>query len=163
MTAIFIMSDWLAQISRVPSALAGLDMSMPGGGVVPLLGDSYWMYELSRAVLNVSVPVGRLNDIATRTLATRQDQCYPCPNFLIYTLDATGPLYLSALFSPSGVVNEFVDVQGKHAATCRDIARDAITMPKNTNGTLPLKTNLTLKIFRTGAQKNPGGINSYSD
>ncbi|KAF2492368.1 beta-glucosidase-like protein [Lophium mytilinum] len=163
----FIMSDWLAQISGVPSALAGLDMSMPGDGLVPLLGDSYWMYELSRAVLNGSVPVDRLNDMATRILATwfqmGQDENYPDPNFSTNTLDAMGPLYPGALFSPSGVVNEFVDVQGSHAVICRDIARDAITMLKNTNSTLPLKANSTLKIFGTDAQKNPDGINSCSD
>jgi hypothetical protein len=34
------MSDWLAQISGVPSALSGLDMSMPGDDLVPLLEDS---------------------------------------------------------------------------------------------------------------------------
>jgi hypothetical protein len=43
------MSDWLAQISGVASALAGLDMSMPGDiNEVPLFGNSYWMYEYSR-------------------------------------------------------------------------------------------------------------------
>src|SRR5687768_10700955 len=67
----FVMSDWLAQISGVASSLAGLDMSMPGDrNDIPLvLGTSYWMYEYSRAVLNGSVPVDRLNDATTRILA----------------------------------------------------------------------------------------------
>ena len=64
----FVMSDWLAQISGVPSALAGLDMSMPGDGAVPLFGDSYWGAELSRSILNGSVPVDRLNDMVRRSL-----------------------------------------------------------------------------------------------
>lgn len=59
------MTDWLAQLSGVESALAGLDMSMPGDGIIPLLGDSYWAYDLSTSVLNGSVPVDRLNDMVS--------------------------------------------------------------------------------------------------
>lgn len=65
------MSDWLSQISGVASALAGLDLSMPGDvHTIPLLGNSYWMYEYSRSVLNGSIPVDRLDDAVTRILAT---------------------------------------------------------------------------------------------
>jgi len=59
----FVMTDWLTQIGGVSSALAGLDMAMPGDGPIPLFGDSYWGSELSRAVLNGTVPVDRLNDM----------------------------------------------------------------------------------------------------
>lgn len=62
------MTDWLGQIGGVSSALAGLDMSMPGDGAIPLFGDSYWAHELSRSVLNETVPVERLNDMV----------CGPC-------------------------------------------------------------------------------------
>ncbi|KAF2476239.1 beta-glucosidase-like protein [Lindgomyces ingoldianus] len=164
----FVMSDWLAQISGVASALAGLDMSMPGDiNEVPLIGSSYWMYELSRSVLNGSVPVDRLNDMATRILASwyqfGQDRNYPTPNFDTNTQDASGPLYPGALFSPSGVVNQFVDVRATHAEIARAVARDAITLLKNTIATLPLAKNTTLKVFGTDAEKNPDGINSCSD
>lgn len=57
------MTDWLGHYAGVASAIAGLDMSMPGDGAVPLFGDSYWGPELSRSVLNGSVPVDRLNDM----------------------------------------------------------------------------------------------------
>lgn len=36
---------------------------MPGDGAVPLFGDSYWGPELSRSILNGTVPVERLNDM----------------------------------------------------------------------------------------------------
>ncbi|KAF2192781.1 glycoside hydrolase family 3 protein [Zopfia rhizophila CBS 207.26] len=152
----------------VQAAIAGLDLSMPGDGALPLFGNSYWMYDLSAAVLNGSVPVDRLNDMVTRILATwfqlGQDSNYPPPNFDTNTQDATGPLYPGALFSPTGIVNEFVDVQGNHAEIARDVARDAITLLKNVNGTLPLTLNATiLKVFGTDAQKNPDGINSCAD
>ncbi|KAF2789655.1 glycoside hydrolase family 3 protein [Melanomma pulvis-pyrius CBS 109.77] len=164
----FVMSDWLAQISGVASSLSGLDMSMPGDiHTIPLLGSSYWMYEYSRSILNGSVPVDRLNDAVTRILATwfqlGQDQDYPKPNFDTNTLDAEGPLYPGSLFSPTGIVNEFVDVQGNHADVARDIARDAITLLKNTNGILPLSKTAKLKVFGTDAEKNPDGINSCTD
>lgn len=165
----FVMSDWLAQISGVPSALAGLDMSMPGDiNTIPLLGDSFWMYEETRSILNGSLPVDRLNDQVTRILAAwyqmGQDQNFPATNFDTYTTDATGELYPGALVSPTGVVNDFVDVQGNHSQVAKEIARDAITLLKNVNSTLPLKANATtLKIFGTDAEKNPNGINSCSD
>jgi len=57
------MTDWLGHYTGVASALAGLDMAMPGDGAVPLSGTSYWGSELSRSILNGSVPVGRLNDM----------------------------------------------------------------------------------------------------
>lgn len=162
------MSDWLAQISGVSSALAGLDLSMPGDvHTIPLLGNSYWMYEYTRAILNGSIPVDRLNDQVTRILATwfqmGQDSNYPPPNFDTNTQDAEGPLYPGALFSPRGVVNEFVDVQANHAEVARAVARDAITLLKNTNSTLPLPRNATIKVFGTDAEKNPDGINSCAD
>lgn len=66
----FVMSDWLAQRAGVASALAGLDMTMPGDGLVWEDGNSLWGPELSKAVLNGSVPVDRLNDMVTRIVAT---------------------------------------------------------------------------------------------
>jgi len=63
------MSDWFGHISGVASALAGLDMSQPGDAMLPLFGQSFWAYELSRAVLNGSVPVSRVNDMTTRVVA----------------------------------------------------------------------------------------------
>lgn len=57
------MSDWFGQIGGVSSALAGLDMAMPGDGPVPLAGGAFWAYELSRSILNGTIPLERLNDM----------------------------------------------------------------------------------------------------
>ncbi|OTB06121.1 glycoside hydrolase family 3 protein [Hypoxylon sp. CI-4A] len=164
------MTDWLAQISGVGSALAGLDMSMPGdtvGNNIPLDGYSNWQYELTRSVLNGSVPVDRLNDMATRIVATwyqlGQDQDYPPPNFSSNTADPTGPLYPGALISPVGVVNEYVNVQGDHKVVAKQVAQEAITLLKNNGSFLPLSTSSPLFVFGTDAQANPDGINSCTD
>lgn len=164
------MTDWLAQISGVASALAGLDMSMPGdtvGNNIPLDGYSNWMYELTRSVLNGSVPVDRLNDMATRVVATwyqlGQDKDYPPPNFSSNTADREGPLYPGALFSPVGVVNEYVNVQANHKVVAKQVAQEAITLLKNNGSFLPLKTSSPLSVFGTDAQADPNGINSCTD
>jgi hypothetical protein len=65
------MTDWLGHIGGVSSALAGLDMSMPGDGAIPLFGESYWAYELSRSVLNETIPVERLNDMVSLSCLPR--------------------------------------------------------------------------------------------
>ncbi|KAI1154311.1 beta-glucosidase-like protein [Nemania diffusa] len=166
-----VMTDWLAQISGVASALSGLDMGMPGdtfGNGIPLLGYSDWMYELTRAVLNGSVPVDRLNDMATRVVATwyqmGQDAAdYPPPNFSAYSTDAVGPLYPGALFSPSGVINEFVNVQADHKTVAKQVAQEAITLLKNQANFLPLKTSAPLFVFGTDAQADAQGVNSCTD
>lgn len=64
----FVMSDWYGQVGGVSSALSGLDMSMPGDGMVPLTGTSFWASELSRSVLNGTVPLDRLNDMVGSVL-----------------------------------------------------------------------------------------------
>ena len=164
----FVMTDWLGHMSGVGSALAGLDMNMPGDTQIPLFGYSYWMYDLTRSVLNGSVPVDRLNDMATRIVAAwyqfGQDEDYPEPNFSTTTSERVGDLYAAAFpFSPRGVVNEFVNVQDDHYLVARQIAQDAITMLKNDDSLLPLDTSAPLFVFGTGAEENPDGPNSCMD
>jgi beta-glucosidase len=103
-------------------------------------------------------------DMVTRIVATwyqfGQDQAFPEPNFSANTDSATGLCYPAALLSPTCTVNEFVNVQSDHATIVRNTSREAITMLKNTNNTLPLSTKATLKVFGTDAQNNPDGINA---
>lgn len=164
----FIMTDWLAHMSGVASAIAGLDMDMPGDVQIPFFGSSYWMYELSRSALNGSVPMDRINDAATRILAAwykmGQDQGFPATNFDTNSGAAVNQLYPAAWpFSPSGVTNEFVQVQADHDVVARQISQDAITLLKNDGGILPLSPSQHIKVFGTDAQKNPDGINSCTD
>ncbi|KAF9772092.1 hypothetical protein IL306_010205 [Fusarium sp. DS 682] len=164
----FVMTDWLSQITGVQSAIAGMDMSMPGDPIIPLFGRSLFMYELTRSALNGSVPMSRLNDMATRIVATwyqfEQDKDFPTVNFDTNTYNRVGPLYPAAWpDSPSGVVNHYVQVQDDHDVIARQIAQDAITLLKNDDKLLPLSTKSPLKVFGTGAQTNPDGANACVD
>ncbi|KAG7103418.1 beta-glucosidase F like protein [Verticillium longisporum] len=161
----FVMSDWFSQMSGVDAAIAGLDMAMPGDTQVPLFGYSYWMYDLTRSVLNGSVPMDRLNDMTTRIVATwikfGQDKGFPKVNFHLLSNDAVGDLYQAAWpFSPRGVINEFVQVQADHNLVAREVAQDAITLLKNNGSLLPIATSRSIKVFGTAAQTNPDGPNA---
>jgi beta-glucosidase len=59
----FVVTDWNAQHGGVASALAGLDLAMP-------VGDPFWGGNLTQAVTNGSVPLSRVEDMATRILAS---------------------------------------------------------------------------------------------
>ncbi|MGH3294254.1 MAG: glycoside hydrolase family 3 protein [Trebonia sp.] len=61
----FVTSDWGATHSTVASALAGMDLSMPGG---TLLGPDYYGAPLKAAVQAGTVPVSALNDMVSRIL-----------------------------------------------------------------------------------------------
>ena len=149
----FVQSDWLAQRSGVASALAGLDMSMPGDGLKWMDGKSLWGDQMTLAVLNGSLPLERLNDMVMRVVAAwhqlGQDTWEKPPptgsggpNFSSWTKSSVGKLHEGATDSDeTAVVNHFVDVQGSgsddHRKLARQIAAEGTILVKN-NGLLPL-------------------------
>ncbi|KAJ9131634.1 Beta-glucosidase [Pleurostoma richardsiae] len=142
----FIMSDWLAQRSGVASALAGLDMTMPGDGLFWQNGKSLWGSELTRSILNGSVPVDRLNDMVTRIVAAwyqlGQDDPEKFdnsgPNFSSWTNDRLGVTAPGSKTEQDIVeVNKFVNVQANHSDIARQVAAEGIVLLKN-EGVLPI-------------------------
>jgi len=64
----FVMSDWSAQHSTI-SAMTGLDMTMPGD-ITFDSNTSYYGAKLTAYVENGTIPEVRVDDMATRILAS---------------------------------------------------------------------------------------------
>ena len=131
-------------------------MSMPGDGLRWAAGNSLWGSELTKAALNTSIPMSRLNDMVTRIVAAwyqlGQDNTtmWPAPppdgdggpNFSSWTNDEIGLLHPGSDDNTTGVVNRFVDAQGQgkdaHGDLVREIAAEGTVLVKNEDGMLPL-------------------------
>ncbi|KAL8720085.1 MAG: hypothetical protein Q9225_002992 [Loekoesia sp. 1 TL-2023] len=162
----FVMSDWQAQHSGVGSALAGMDMSMPGD-VLFDTGTSYWGTNLTVAVLNGTVPEWRLDDMATRIVAAwyyvGRDQSQVPINFDSWTLDTFGYQHYVAE-EGYGLINEHVDVRAEHGTLIRQIGSASTVLLKNNNSALPLtgREKFTA-VFGSDAGDNPYGPNGCPD
>ena len=162
----FLMSDWGAQHSGVSSALAGLDMTMPGDTTFNS-GQSYWGANLTIAILNGTIPQWRLDDMVTRIIAAwyyvgRDNTSIPI-NFDSWTLDTFGNEHFYAKTGYS-LINEHVDVRQEHADLIREIGSASTVLLKNTNNALPLTgTEKFTAVFGDDAGDNPLGPNGCSD
>ncbi|KAF2767060.1 putative beta-glucosidase [Teratosphaeria nubilosa] len=162
-----VVSDWGAHHSGVSSALAGMDMSMPGD-IGFDSSTTYWGTNLTIAVLNGTVPQWRLDDMATRIVAAwyyvdrAANQVPDAPNFSAWTLDTYSFEHFYAMANYEQV-NWHVDVRGDHAANIRESAAKGTVLLKN-NGVLPLtgKERLTT-VFGEDAGENQYGANGCSD
>jgi len=74
-------------------------------------------------------------------------------------------LYKGANAGPIVVVNEHIDVRADHGEIARAVARDAVTLLKNSDNILPLKASDKIRVFGSDAGANPGpkGGNSCPD
>ncbi|RYC55604.1 hypothetical protein CHU98_g10607, partial [Xylaria longipes] len=125
-----ITSDWGALHAGVANSLAGMDMVMPNSDL--------WGDELVKAVKNGSIPEARLDDMATRVIASwyqmNQDQGFPEP----------GVGMAPDLIKPHRIVDARNTSSRK---VLLDGAIEGHVLLKNTNNALPLKKPKMLSIF----------------
>ncbi|KAI0104006.1 glycoside hydrolase superfamily [Nemania sp. FL0031] len=132
----FVVTDWGAHHAGVATALAGLDMVMPSGS-------PFWAGNLTTAVNNGSVPESRLDDMATRIIATwfkmKQEDGFPTPG-LGMPSDLNVPHQKVIATSPK---NKDVLLQG---------AVEGHVLLKNEKGVLPLKSPQLISLFGYSAK-----------
>lgn len=113
---------------------------MPGDGLRFSDGLSLWGPELTRSIMNGSVPLERLNDMVTRIVAawyqlgqddpTKFDNAGP--NFSSWTKEKMGTMAPGSKTEQDTVeVNKFVNVQGDHKDVARAVAREGTVLLKN--------------------------------
>jgi beta-glucosidase len=160
----FVMSDWQAQHTGAASAVAGLDMTMPGDTEFNT-GLSYWGTNLTLAVLNGTVPQYRLDDMVMRIMASffkvGQTLDLEPINFSSWTKDTFNNIHAAA-GTGYQQVNWHVDVQGDHASIIREVAAKGTVLLKNT-GSLPLKKPKFIAVIGEDAGSNPAGPNGCGD
>jgi beta-glucosidase len=128
----FVVTDWDAQHSGVAAALAGLDMAMPDG-------QSFWGNNFTEAFNNGSVPVSRLDDMATRIIATwyqmgQDDSSYPAPGVGM-------PYNIS---EPHTIVNALT---ADAKPVLYEGAVEGHVLVKNVNNALPLQSPKLVSVF----------------
>ena len=158
----FVMSDWQAQHSGLSTALAGLDMTMPGDTLFNT-GRSYWGPNMTVAILNGTMPQWRLDDMAVRIMAAYyyvgRDEAYTPTNFYSWSVNTFDHASSTDKNSPIVLVNEHVDVTDEHRAVIRAVAQASNVLLKN-SGALPLTgKERQVGIFGYDAGSNPDGAN----
>ena len=124
----FVTSDWGATHSTVPSALAGLDLSMPGGS---LFGTDYYGALLKTAVQDGQVPMSTLNDMVSRILLEMF-------RFGLFDHPQTGSL-TDTVTTPA------------HAQTGQDVAEAGTVLLKNDGNALPLTSGQNIAVIGSDA------------
>ena len=113
----FVMSDWGATHSTVPSVDGGLDMSMPGG---TLFGPDYYGAPLAAAVSDGQVTVAQINSMVYRILWAM---------FSVGVFDHTYP-------NPASVASTDVSTPADNQVALRAAEQGAVLL-KNDRGALP--------------------------
>lgn len=131
----FVVSDWVAQHSSLPSADSGLDMAMPDS--------KYWGNDYLANSVDDGFNRTRLEDMATRIIATWYQFGQDDPEL---------PQFGVGLPADITLPHKFVDAKDRAAKS--NILRQAIeghVLAKNIRNALPLRAPKAVSIFGYGA------------
>ncbi|KAI6362027.1 hypothetical protein MCOR25_006328 [Pyricularia grisea] len=131
----FVVSDWYAQHAGVGTALAGMDMVMPSG--IPM-----WDKHLVEAVNNGSVPMVRVDDMATRILS----------NWYKFNQDKD---FVPGVGMFGDMTKAHKKVIGRNPAFREAVYQSAVqshVLVKNTKNSLPLKKPELISLFGYAAK-----------
>ena len=129
-------------------------MTMPGD-ITFGSGNSYFGGNLTAYVQNGTIPLARVDDMATRIIASwyylHQDSpSYPSVNF-------------NAFHSDDEATNEHVDVEDDHYVLVREVGAASAVLLKNTGNALPLRKARNIVLIGSDAGPGTVGPNSFSD
>lgn len=148
----FVMSDWFAQHSGVGSAEAGMDMVMPSGL-------AFWGPNLTEAVENGTIAQSRLDDMATRVMASW------------FYMNQNEGFTQRGIGMPADLNAPHTAVNARSPAAAPGLLQAAVeghVLVKNTNNALPLQNPQLLSIYGYDAvhanDNNPGlpGLSSWA-
>jgi beta-glucosidase len=158
----YVVSDWFATHGTASFANVGPDLEMPGN-VSAEYGASYFGTPLLRAVENGSVPMERLDDMATRIMKSfyklEQDVDFP-------SVDPANQFLLQVVTvghagDPSTPVS--TDVRGDHASLIRKLGAAGTVLLKNTDNYVPLTKPMNVGVFGNGAPYPVSGSAYFND
>ncbi|KAF3030327.1 hypothetical protein E8E12_000460 [Didymella heteroderae] len=148
----YVMSDWLATHSGIPSIEAGLDMNMPGGINFPAPTPSFWGENITVSVNNGSLSEARLDDMVVRIMTPYfhlgQESDFPAIDGYTPQLGFYGALGYPHNFTLGPVVDAR---RNEHTQLIRDLGAAGTVLLKNTDGALPLKNPSNIGVLGNDA------------
>lgn len=154
----FVVSDWGATHSGVNAITSGEDMDMPGSEM--------WGANITISVLNETLPMDRLDDMAIRIMSAyykigldKERKKRGPPSFNTKTLKSYDYEFPEIGWGPFIESNKHVDVRRKqHYDVAYQTALESVVLLKNENATLPLSNDTKrLAVIGAAAGDNTNG------
>lgn len=160
----YVMSDWYATHSGVPSITSGLDMNMPGQE--RLFNGSWFGDHVVDAVNNGTLAASRVDDMIARIMTPYfwlgQDKDFPSVDPSSGDLNTFSPKDTwTREYNLTGERSR--DVRGNHGDLIRKHGAAATILLKNENNALPLKAPKSIAVFGNDAGEDTQGFYNQAD
>lgn len=153
----FVVSDWGGTHSGIASFTGGQDVEMPGS--------QNYNSGLLSSIMNKTVEVSKLDDMATRVMAAyykaNVDRNRIKPNFHQQTDQTYSNLYPDLGEGPIVKQNEHKDVRNSFSNwAASETAKESVILLKNVNNTLPLNQGKDKRVKSVAVLGQAAGTNS---